>query len=94
MFLLHSVGCLKQFLLFLLHLSLGLFQQIDALFHRMIERVFDLQLVLVVGVSVTQMAKLFGLIKAPFQVLRGYEILGNFDAVVNVSHLQKRQTKL
>ena len=61
-----------------------------ALFNSMIENEFDLQFVFVVGVSVAQVPELFSLVKTPVQVLRSHKILGNLDAVVNISHLSTK----
>ncbi len=65
----------------------------QALLDRVIEDVLDLQLVLVVGVALTQMSELLGLVEAPLQVLGGDEVLGNFNAVVYVADLYKYRNK-
>lgn len=36
---------------------------------------------------VREVPELLGLVEAPLQVLRGHEVLGHLDAVVDVPHL-------
>ena len=47
----------------------------------------DLKLVLVVGVTLTEMFELLSLKETRLKVLRRYKVLRNLDAVVNVANL-------
>ena len=59
----------------------------------MVEDGLDLQLVLVVGVPLGQVAKLLGQVQAVVDVFRADEILGHLDAVVKVAHLVGRSSR-
>ena len=48
---------------------------------------FDLQFVFVVCVPLGEMTELLGQVETVVDVLGGHEILGHFDAIVQVSHL-------
>ena len=80
--------------LFVLDLALGLLevglQYGHAVLDGVVEDVLDLQLVLVVGVDLAQVAELLGLVEAPLQVLGGDKVLGHLNAVVDVADLVKR----
>ena len=46
-----------------------------------------------VSVRFAQMSEFFCLIKAPLQIFRRYEILRNFDTIMNIAYLKKRSKK-
>ena len=53
----------------------------------MIQYGFNLQLVFVVCVPLSEMTELLGQVETVVDVLGGHEILGHFYAIVQVSHL-------
>ena len=46
-----------------------------------------------VSVRFAQMSEFFCLIKAPLQIFRRYEILRNFDTIMNIAYLKKKEEK-
>ena len=44
-----------------------------------------------VSVRFAQMSEFFCLIKAPLQIFRRYEILRNFDTIMNIAYLKKKE---
>ena len=54
---------------------------------RVVQDVLDLELVLVIGVTLAQVPELLGLVEAPLKVLGRHEVLGHLDAVVHVPDL-------
>ena len=55
---------------------------------RAMKTYLDLKLVLVVGVTLTEMFELLSLKETRLKVLRRYKVLRNLDAVVNVANLE------
>ena len=74
-----------------MHLFLIFIQQpckfCNCIFNAVIDDIFYLKLVLVVGVMLSQVPKLLGQIQTVLGELRTYKILCYLDAVVQISHL-------
>jgi len=71
--------------------KLVVFEDGEAILDGVVEDVLDLELVLVVGVTFTQVPELFCLVETPLQVLRRNKVLGNLDAVMHITNLQIKQ---
>ena len=65
----------------------GLAQDGDCALDCMVDDVLDLKFVLVVRVPLCEVPELLREVEAVARVLRRDEVLGNFDAVVQVAHL-------
>ena len=70
-------------------LQFVVFQHGDGVLGRVVQDVLDLKLVLVIGVTLAEVAKFLSLVEAPFQVFRRYKVLGHLDAVVHISDLKR-----
>ena len=59
----------------------------EGIFDGVVYNVLDLQFVLMIGVSVGQLAELLCQIETMGHILWGYEIAGNFDTTVQIADL-------